>query len=301
MKCYLQIRALGELPRIAITGASYSGAHDARQHLSSALYIEQKWDILLQNYIELEKDILSLALEHVTLDDSGYATMSAALSIASKRYVNLLTSARMYVDQVPRLAVSILGVADSAEPNESVKALLSKQYDDCFEYRFMEALRNYVQHFGSPVHSLTSGASWTREFNREWSEASVQPYALRATLENDKSFKRSLLREMPEKVNLVVAVRRYMECLGLVQKRIRELVAPQVKSARSKVEGLIGKYAETHGKKPVGLAAHRVNSDGKIEHFPLLLEWDDVRIGLASRNSTLANISKRTVTGRATQ
>lgn len=298
MDNYLQVRAIGKFPQIAITTAEYDAAYMARQCLSLALHIEQKWDVLLQNYIELEKDLISLALERVTLSSFGYATMGEALSTANRRYINLLTAARMYVDQVPRLVESFFKSGVGTAPPQAVHALLSEQYDSYFEYRFMEALRNYVQHNGAPVHSLTVGSSWTPEFNKQWSEASVQPYAMRETIEEDKTFKPAVLREMPEKVNLVVAVRRYMECLGQVQQRIRDSIAPHADAARGCIERLRCNYADVLGKKPTGLSAHRAAADGKTEHLPLLLDWDDVRVGLASRNSTLVNISKRTVTGR---
>jgi len=180
----------------------------------------------------------------------------------------------------------------------TVRELLSKQYGESFEYRFMEAFRNHVQHSGLPTHSIQFGSTWTPEFERKWQENYVLAFATRSLLAEDKKFKKAVLDETPDRVDLVHATRHYLERLGTVHKEVREMASPHTNRARETVRGLIDRYAGLHPGKPIGLAAHRVGENGDEEFVPLLLDWDDIRLYLIERNETLPNLSKRTVSGR---
>lgn len=292
MEHYLRLRVLGKNPKVEISALDYDSAAMARRALSAALAVEEKWDFLLANYIELEQELLSLATSNIALNDREYKEIFASNALVNRRLLNLLTAAKMYVDQIPQ------SVAEIPDITKNVKELFSEHYDACFEYRFMEAFRNYVQHRGAPAHAVTIGAAWTPEFNREWSESYVHPFAMRSVLAADGKFKRSVLNEMPEKVNLMDAARHYLERLGAVHKEVRSVLSDRSDSARATIQRLIDKYSTLHAGKPVGLAAHRAHDNGEVEKVPILLDWDDVRLYLIRRNSTLINLSKRTVSGR---
>lgn len=298
MEYFLRIRALGKFPCVEISADEYDSAALSRKVLSAALAVEQEWDVLLKNYIELEQDLLSLAVSASVLNASEYRDFFVSTSLVNRRFVNLLTSAKMYVDQVPQSASGAITDLAKNEVVSKVKSMLAEQYDASFEYRFMEALRNFVQHRGAAVRSVSFGGAWTPEFNRKWNESRISPYALRETFVSDKSFKRAVFEEMPEKVNLTSAVRHYLERLGLVHKNLRTMLASQVEPARSLINNLIQKYRGVYSGKPIGLAAHCFNNGNEVGHVALFLEWDDVRQHLTMENSTLINISKRTVTGR---
>jgi hypothetical protein len=66
---------------------------------------------------------------------------------------NFLSSARLYLDQVPQDLNSIYG--KNSEQTATFNQCRSKQYDSSFAYRIMEALRNYAQHRGFSVHAMT--------------------------------------------------------------------------------------------------------------------------------------------------
>ena len=60
------------------------------------------------------------------------------------------------------------------------------------------------------------------------------------------------------------------------------------------VENALNNYKEANSGNAIGASAYIVNVDNPtskpIEQFALLLDWDDVRVGLVNKNKTLHNI-----------
>lgn len=77
-----------------------------------------------------------------------------------------------------------------------MKAITSPEYDARLGYRVMEALRNYVQHRGLPLHSITVGGGWidTEEGRRRKEKTTL--YLNVDTLAEDKDFKKDVLDEL---------------------------------------------------------------------------------------------------------
>jgi hypothetical protein len=172
-------------------------------------------------------------------------------------------------------------------------------YDATFGYRFLEALRNHVQHCGLAVHSLSLRKKWIGEGENRELELSIQPFAERHYLGSDTGFKATILREMHEKVVLTLVIREYLQCIGDLHKLVRSHVAERVKVARQTIQGHLSNYAKASDGSTIGLTAFRTGHQGQQESVPLLLDWDDVRVKLVSRNSGLVALGRHVVTGRA--
>lgn len=138
----LRIWALGHGAGIELTEAEYSALVTAMRRVYIARDIEEKLDLLLENFLEYELDLLSLSLGSSlspALDDHRVALET---QLINRRVVNLLSTARMYVDQVRQSASQLLpGNADL-----NLDELFSAEYDNHLEYRVAESLRNYAQH-----------------------------------------------------------------------------------------------------------------------------------------------------------
>ncbi len=80
----------------------------------------------------------------------------------------------------------------------------------------MEALRNHVQHYGLPVHWVSTGSRWTSPEADGLMEFSVDLLAVRTRLAEDGTFKKEVLAELSERIDLKAAVRRYLESIGTV-------------------------------------------------------------------------------------
>jgi hypothetical protein len=300
-KYKLSIWALGVYPDIELTEDQYSNIKSSRSILSAAIAIEEKYEILLANYTELENECLRITAGNMVVRPIGYEGLFDIRLVLNRRLVNLLTATKLYYDQIERQMR--ICVPENPEIGQEAKRLFSEQYDAKFEYRFMEALRNYVQHCGLAVHSTSLGSRWKETDSGRLNEYKTSVFCLKSELSMDSDFKASVLAESPEKVDLLYAVRVYLSSFGNVHWNLRELMKSNVDAARDTVLGWIKKYAEPQDEGTTGLRAihYRPASpiDETVESFPVIREWDDIRVELSNRNGRLVNLEKRYVSSCA--
>lgn len=295
MKYTLRKNVLGNVPDVEISEQEYIRLRKARNALSNALAIEEKYEIVVSNYLEFEQEILDATTRNMIrehLDYSDFFKVHLGLNI---RLVNLLTAVRLYVDQLNQNVAECLPEAPSAM--DDVKRLLTNEYDENRNYRFMDALRNYVQHRGIPVHWTQQGGRWTSLNDDGLLEYSIELASQRSYLEEDKKMKKSVLAEIDDQVDLKEATRSYIESISRVHESARSMISDAVSSSRQLIENAHRKYSEVYSENLVGLSAFKWLDQERIESMPLLLDWDDVRVNLQKRNRQLINLSKRYVTG----
>lgn len=297
MKYFVQIWALGAYPKIEIEQKNYSELKIAQKSLAGALAIEEKYELLISNYLDLEKECLNISANDMVINTSNYAGFFDIRLALNRRVVNLLTSTKLYIDQIQNHVR--LCLPDDLSIKEKIKLLLSKEYDSFFEYRFMEALRNYVQHRGLAVHCTCHNRKWTSQEKDKEIEYKTSIFTHKSEIDRDTGFKKKVLDEMPEKVDLMYAVRSYVESISLVHCSVRELITQTSKESRDIIEKIIQDYKNINNGNALGLHAicsvMYEPSNESIERFPLILDWDDVRIKLIEKNSKLVNLRKRYV------
>jgi predicted RNA binding protein with dsRBD fold (UPF0201 family) len=296
MKYILRKAVLNIVPEIEINKEKYLEYRNARKVLSNCLAIEEKYEILISNYLEFERQILDATTSYMVrahLDYSDFFDVRLGLNI---RLVNFLTSARLYIDQLNQHVREC--VPDLQDAKELVKALFSKEYDEHPEYRFMEALRNYVQHRGIPVHQTLQSGKWTSLGDDGLLEYSMDPTSQRSILAEDVQFKKSVLEELNEEIDLKASTRCYVESISNVHDAARQIIAQAVTAARNLLEDAHKQYAVIYSESLVGLSACIWAEGKQIESISLLLNWDDIRIKLQKRNRKATNLRKRYVTGK---
>jgi hypothetical protein len=236
-----------------------------------------------------------------------YAEFFDARLALNRRLVNLLTSARLYLDQLPQPVAACAPDGEAAKAQ--IKKVISEQYDGFKEYRFMDALRNYTQHRGIPIHWISHAGSWVGNEQDEDDEESQKllQYSLElvseaSILREDADFKQRVREELEEQTDLTLSARRYVECLSTVHEAVRSATGGSLKEARDLMESAHKRYLEAGASNVIGLCAciFEAERDVEIEFTPLLLDWDDVRIALQKRNRKLTNLHRRYVTGKST-
>lgn len=117
--------------------------------------VEERLDLVLGNYEELEQELLNASLSEALYDDPDdpWNASMGMMQRFARRLANLLTTTRAYCDQLPHAMNALYG-HDSSQ-SAAVKAFFHGEYDTVLGYRVCEALRNYVQHRGSPIHEMT--------------------------------------------------------------------------------------------------------------------------------------------------
>src|SRR5881296_1747966 len=211
MKYILRKDVLG-VPEIAITEADYVAYKGARDVLSNAFAIEKKYEILISNYLDFEKQIFDATADFMVREYVNYSADFFRVRLGFNiRLLNVLTSTRVYVDQLEQHVRDCLPERTADQTKALVKAFFATEYDKYHEYRFMDKLRNYVQHRGLPIHWASAGAGWTTLGADGLLEYSVELATARSRLAEDDAFEKTALAELPEKVDIKAATRRYIE------------------------------------------------------------------------------------------
>lgn len=296
MKYLLRGIVAGKVSEIEIAAGEYAEFKKARNILSNALAIEEKYEIVITNYLDFEKQILDTTTDSMVrghLDYSDFFKVRLGLNV---RLINLLTAVRLYVDQLSQNVQEC--VPDVADAKEIVKKFFSKENDENKEYRFMEALRNHVQHRGLPVHWTQQGFRRTSLEEGSFLEFSIELASLRSYLEEDSKFKKKVLAELGEKVDLKAATRSYVESISNVHESVRNMITESVTLARELIEGAHRRFTAVHGESSAGLIACKCSNGRQISAIPLLLDWDNIRVELQKRNKKLTNLRKCYATGR---
>jgi hypothetical protein len=293
---YILRKSISGVPEIEISESKYIELQKYRNILSNALEIEEKYEIVISNYLSFEQEIMNATIKYMIrehLDYSDFFQVRLGLNI---KLVNLLTAVRLYVDQLNQNVTECIDNNQNAK--KDVKSLFSKEYDENKSYRFMEALRNYVQHRGIPVHWTQQNSRWTSLEDDGLLEYSIELSSLRSYLEEDKKMKKNILREMDEKIDLKATTRNYIESISRVHDAARNMISVYTERSRRLIEDTHRRYAKKYNGSLVGLSACKLNGHKQVASIPLLLDWDDVRVSLQKRNRKLINLSKRYATGQ---
>jgi hypothetical protein len=106
-------------------------------------YLEESYDALLQNAIELETEVAHFAANQRANISSFPDEVDLEVRLLNGRLLNFLASARAFIDSVP----ARFGRAGEPLSGKfgNLKAFFSEQFDADFSYRLMDALRNHTQ------------------------------------------------------------------------------------------------------------------------------------------------------------
>lgn len=272
---------------LEIDAEYFNTLKSSRAVLDNALAIEEKYAILINNYIEIEKQVVNEIIGHMatsSIECQDDFNIHLALNV---KLVNLLTSGRLYQDQAPRHIRSCLpGLSDALKKANN---LFSHEYDHNFHFRFMCALRNYVQHNGIPVHKGSRKTRWKNDHL----EYSLSLSASRSEIIHDNTFKTLILEEMPDEVDLRSASRSYIESMSNVHENLRKMINESVNNSRLNIEKARDDFKEKYPDKDIDfLAACEYQDEHLTEKVSLFLDWDDIRKKLIARNKPLKNLSK---------
>jgi uncharacterized protein YjiS (DUF1127 family) len=157
MYALVPILRRGSVDGIELSKGEYDAISRARMSVQAAVGVEQNFALLVDNYVEYERELLELASQLVVRPEASlkWREVQSQILRANRRLANLLSSARLYLDQLRSEIASLVPPAEGTTAQEEVKRYTKTAYDDRFGYRVMEALRNVVQHAGLGVRSIS--------------------------------------------------------------------------------------------------------------------------------------------------
>lgn len=290
---FLKVAALGPHPKLGITQQEFEKITEARKVLTGALSIEEKYDLTLSNYIDLEKELLSLTAELMIKFNFDYDNLYNIRSLLNRKVANFILSGKIYTEQI--VSTAAFCASDCSEAKAELKKFRSKKYDTNLDYKIMEALRNYIAHYGMVLHTLRLPSHWTKDSdgNKKELEFNIDLFSEKKLLIADSEFKKEIIHELPEKFDLKKGARSYIGCISEIQATVRKITETRINSARLTIEDYLNQYSLINNGDSFAVGAYSPNEKKPIM---LSLEWDNVRINLAKTNTSISNMFKRYAT-----
>jgi hypothetical protein len=288
---------------IQITESEFLDIEAAKDGLLQALFIEEKFDLVIENLLDLESTMLNSAMRGAYLHDQDWESYQEERGLLNRRLINLLTAARIYIDHVKHHVKRVFSDAHEEASAPDLKNLFSREYDARLGFRAGEALRNFVQHRGFPVHGITFEM---RRMDRAGEDLAnlrcgLSPYLLPEELREDGDFKKSVLKELEllgNKVDLKMLVRDYVEGIANIHNDIRERVQPRVDRWEEKITAAIVLFKQESPEEGViALSAIKRNDDGQsLRTVQIFAEFMEYRRTLRKKNSSFQSLGKKYIT-----
>lgn len=257
---------MGPLPILEVSGDEYHRLKMAKRNIFLLLGIEEKFDMVIDNYLEYEHDLLNLALSHMASHDVTWSSFQDAMGRINRRLANCLTVSRLYIDQAKHDLSKVYG--KTAEITTRLREAFSTQYDQLLGYRVMEALRNVLQHRSLPVTSLAYPAAWEHRQSRELLHYRVTPNLQLKELREDNDIKASLLDELEQTTrgnyDITLLLREYVEGLSRVHAELRLATNDDIELWKATVGAIIKRYCAACGEDVEFVCAYQMDEEDKI-------------------------------------
>jgi hypothetical protein len=302
MPYVLTLFVLAPHGELKITEQFYNEIKEANEGLPKIVAVEEKFDALMENFVELESTILSLGARHVAFVDVNITDLIEPRNLISRRISNFLASARLYRDALPQHVPHIFG------RNDAKAAAFCTHVQDLkaqpTTYRMVEAFRNYVQHRELPLTDIVFRRSREGVIEQKatafacWLEPLIDAVAVSKMreIQKDKEVVARLV-ELGMTVNPMPLLREYIEQVGAIHLKFRELIKAKETAWEESHASARARYKLRFPKASViALGAGFRHKNGTIPD-PQYVSQDraDYRKYLRIKHLTTANFSKRYV------
>lgn len=290
---------------IDITEEEYQTIIVSKNSLFEALYLEQKLDIVVEDYIEFEMELLSSATRQMVNRNQDYSWFQEEGNKINRRIVNLLSACRLYLDHSMHHLSNIYG--KKSTHIKTINKIRSKEYDSKLGYRVLEAMRNYVQHRGFPIHKWTYNSKRVERQDKDQLLFTLTPFIKVQELQEDKKFKSSVLIELEKigsEIDIKPLVREYMSGIANVHEGIRAILQKDILSWEETLFTCIDKFKENTSPEEsiLGLSAVITEDRGTYTGIvPIFTDFIEHRRELEKKNRTLTNLGIRFVTSEIIQ
>lgn len=290
MKYILTPRTLTSKKPVDISEAEFTAIKKARDTLLTATNVEEKYDLVVENYSEYERELLGLTVSWMLHRDFQWSSFASARYVVARRLANVLTVARSYEDQVKQ-------DVQRASGDDGQRVLVQKfaeEYDGSLGYRTMAALRNYLQHGGFPF-KMTLRTTWNDDRTR--CQFVIIPLLEMSQLRGS-SFKSAVRQQLDAFVaekgepNVTLFLRQFIEGLNRVHVHVRASLAEHVQHAQLEFGHVITRAREHFEGQVPGLAAVALDGGGhEQEVVAVFQDILDRRFELERMNRELPTLS----------
>lgn len=264
---HLRAHYFGATTVLQLTDAEAEQVKAATEVNLNALHLEELYDGVVADYLELETEILNATAEFIVKPDAAIGQIDKVRRLFNRRLMHLLSVVRTYIEVAPRYLGLLISDADRGRG--VFKAATSSEYDALLGYRVLEALRNSAQHWGLPLHSVSLNSQLMGDVGTDAAALqvrhSIEPQILLAELRRSEKFKRKVLNELeagPESIDLRPLVRQYVEGLSTIHDAARAVSQDHCDEAERITRDAIRRWelASSGKDKTFGLVLARMTS-----------------------------------------
>ena len=276
-----------------ISKKSYDEVAYSISSLYECLYIEQNYDILVENYLDFVKSNLSSTAYYMMHWNVDYFWFQTERLKAIRRLFNLLSTCRLYIYQT-KICLSNIFKDNDTIKNTFVQ-FTKENYENNLCYMFMEQLRNCIQHRQSPIGISFSSKRIEKEDNFKIS-CSLSTFLNIEKIEKDKDFNikiREGIRQLNIDKKFTDIVKEYIEIYSQTHENLRGLLKEDIDNWDKIICEIVDYYKDktSYDDPMVGLSIGIKNDDGTISNpHHINLESSEYRKKLVKRNRLLHNL-----------
>lgn len=206
----------------------YKTAVLARRNLLDTAFLEEKFDIVMENFNEYEECLLSLASQANIFRNISTERFNQNRSLLDRRIINLLASSSMYTDQAKVFFKKVFG--KKSKELLSLESHMEAIRVENLGFRVCEYLRNYTQHYNIPINSLLVHRDYGKDGEDSVIGESIIPYIKLSILSEDKKFFDSIGTELialttgKDNFDVRPLIRQFVHGLGKIQEFIRSIL-----------------------------------------------------------------------------
>lgn len=298
----LQRRVPGGRDRRPISQEEHAALLEAVVGLKALVVIEERFNLLLGNYFDFERALLTIGLERAVFQSTDLNLFRDIYYEVNRVILNVSAAGRLYLDHVPH-QLRLLPQAVSGAQSVFDAAKMT-QYRERLGYRVLEALRNYIQHREFPAHIVTPGSRRDPHATRHRVLYYVMPHLLVSRLREDGKFKAAVLAELaalgPNEVPLTPLIREFIVGIGHVHSAVRSFLASHHDRWRRLVLATLDSFAPTETGQRGLVSLVRLGDDSRASESHWIVRDNCDRIKwLQDRNSDPTHYDVVAVTSAA--
>jgi hypothetical protein len=270
----LAITTLDPWPSIAITAEDFRDIRKAKTNLMTALGIEEKFALLVENYTDYERTLLDLSLKNMVQQGWLWDSFMDDMQMVNRRIANLLMAAALYADEISHDISGIFGRKSQAATD--LRGTFETEAKQSLEYRVMKELRNHVQHRDLAVGKLSYPGSHQAD-----GKSGVR-FGIQVDLDADGLCSSPRIDpvaitdlQSPAARDMTAVLRKSLESLSRIHEVVRQLTESEVDTHLAKMEDVL-KVAQAEIGHLIGLAAIEQSDDGiRRETIPVFRELSE--------------------------
>jgi hypothetical protein len=241
-------RGLGSNALIPLSEAEYLELVAAKALVFEIISLEEKWDVVVTNHLDLEKTLNDIAAEHMVQGAIDYHPMSDKRLTINRRVMNSLATCRLYLDHAPQH----LGRLESHVSNlvQTFGTQTNMHFAESQAYRIADMMRNHAQHFGLPIETIrlditNSERADSRDVLLYRIEAHLDLEAFIANPAN-RAATRDELKKLNSPPSVRTVLREYLARLSLIHQTMRNMLESVTIAKEALLSAAIRQFEERY-------------------------------------------------------